>query len=88
MKFTYREFWKKLWIIIDDKSGELDVEGIAADWKRASANERPGAYREVKIGKMLYCLTSIFEGKKDLDKTVEQLAIRRAASQPIAEKDA
>ena len=88
MKFTYRDFWRKFWTIVDSKSGELNVEKLSADWKRARANEKPDAYREVKIGKVLYCLTSIFEGKKDLDKTVEQLAIRRAARAPIAEKDA
>lgn len=88
MKFTYRDFWKKFWALVDSKSGELNIEKLSADWQRASTNEKPGAYREVKIGKMLYCLTSIFEGKKDLDKTVEQIAIRRAANMPIVEKEA
>ena len=88
MKFTYRDFWRTFWIIVDSKSGELNIEKLSTDWKRASANAKPNCYREVKIGKMLYCLTSIFEGKKDIDKTVEQLAIRRAARVPIAEKDA
>ena len=34
--------------------------------------------KEVMIGKTLYRVTSIFTGEKDLGKTLEQLAIRRA----------
>lgn len=35
-------------------------------------------YKEIKIGNTLYRVTSIFSGEKDLGKTLEQLAIRRA----------
>lgn len=35
-------------------------------------------YKEVKIGNTLYRVTSIFSGEKDLGKTLESLAIRRA----------
>ncbi len=35
-------------------------------------------YREVKIGNTLYRVTSVFTGEKDLAKTLESLAIRRA----------
>lgn len=35
-------------------------------------------YKEVKIGKTLYRVTSIYIGEKDLGKTLEELAIRRA----------
>ena len=35
-------------------------------------------YKEVKIGNTLYRVTSIFSGEKDLSKTLESLAIRRA----------
>ena len=35
-------------------------------------------YKEVKIGNTLYRVTSIFRGEKDLGKTLESLAIRRA----------
>lgn len=33
-------------------------------------------YREEKIGKTLYRVTSIYMGEKDLGKTLEQLAVR------------
>lgn len=46
------------------------------------AKQQPNApvtsYREVKIGNTLYRVTSIFTGEKDLGKTLEFLAIRRA----------
>ena len=37
--------------------------------------------KEVKIGKTIYRVTSFFSGEKELGKTLEQLAIRRAMSE-------
>ena len=34
------------------------------------------SYREVKIGKTLYRVTSVFTGEKELGATLEKLAIR------------
>ena len=42
------------------------------------------SYKEVKIGKTIYRVTSFFSGEKDLGKTLEQLAIRRAMSETSA----
>lgn len=39
------------------------------------------SYKEVMIGKTLYRVTSVFTGEKDLGKTLEQLAIRRAMAE-------
>ena len=39
------------------------------------------SYREVKIGNTLYRVTSVFTGEKDLGKTLEQLAVRRAMTE-------
>ena len=39
------------------------------------------SYKEVKIGKTIYRVTSFFSGEKELGKTLEQLAIRRAMSE-------
>ena len=39
------------------------------------------SYKEVKIGNTLYRVTSVFTGEKDLGKTLEQLAIRRAMAE-------
>ena len=36
------------------------------------------SYREVKIGKIIYRVTSVFLGEKDLRQTLEQLAVRKA----------
>jgi len=38
----------------------------------------PTTYKEVKIGKTIYRVTSVFLGDKDLKNTLEQLAIRKA----------
>jgi hypothetical protein len=35
-------------------------------------------YREVPIGKTVYRVTSVFLGEKDLIKTLEDLAVRKA----------
>ena len=35
-------------------------------------------YKEVKIGRTIYRVTSVFLGEKDLGKTLEQLAVRKA----------
>lgn len=35
------------------------------------------SYKEVKIGKTIYRVTSFFSGEKELGKTLEQLAVRR-----------
>lgn len=39
------------------------------------------SYKEVRIGKTLYRVTSVFSGEKDLGKTLEELAIRRAMTE-------
>ena len=36
----------------------------------------PATFREVKIGDTIYRLTSRFEGNKDLDATLQRLAIK------------
>lgn len=88
MKFTFRDFWRRFWTLIQDKSASLDVEKLAEDWKTAGRSGKPAAYREVSIGKVLYRLTSLFEGSKDIDKTMERLAIQNAMSQPESQKKA
>lgn len=39
------------------------------------------SYKEVKIGKTIYRVTSFFSGEKELGKTLEQLAVRRIMSE-------
>ena len=41
------------------------------------------SYKEVRIGQTIYRVTSFFSGEKDLGKTLEQLAVRRAMSEAI-----
>ena len=41
------------------------------------------SYKEVRIGKTIYRVTSFFSGEKDLGKTLEQLAVRRALSEAV-----
>ena len=42
------------------------------------------AYREVKIGKMLYRVTSVFKGEVDLKTALEDLAVRRVARDSLS----
>jgi len=51
-------------------------------------SKQTSSYKEMKIGNTLYRVTSIFTGEKDLGKTLEQLAIRRAMAEltPKAKK--
>ena len=46
------------------------------------------SYREVRIGNTVYRVTSIFTGEKDLGKTLEQLAVRRAMNEPVSSASA
>lgn len=39
------------------------------------------SYKEVRIGNTIYRVTSFFSGEKDLGKTLEQLAVRRAMTE-------
>lgn len=39
------------------------------------------SYKEIMIGITLYRVTSVFTGEKDLGKTLEQLAVRRAMAE-------
>ena len=43
-----------------------------------SDNIFPTTYREVKMGRTVFRVTSVFKGEKDLAKSLEQLAIRKA----------
>jgi hypothetical protein len=38
----------------------------------------PTSYKEVKVGKTIFRVTSVYLGEKDLGKTLEQLAVRKA----------
>lgn len=44
-------------------------------------NTKTTSYKEIRIGKTLYRVTSEFSGEKDLGKTLEQLAVRRAMTE-------
>ena len=39
------------------------------------------SYKEALIGNTLYRVTSVFTGEKDLGRTLEELAIRRAMAE-------
>ena len=47
-------------------------------------NKQATSYKEVRIGNTIYRVTSVFTGEKDLGKTLEQLAIRRAMDELAA----
>jgi len=45
-----------------------------------NGTETPATFREVKIGDTVYRLTSRFEGDKDLDATLQRLAVKCATN--------
>lgn len=49
--------------------------------KQAIPKEPVASYKEVRISKTLYRVTSVFSGEKDLGRTLEQLAVRRAMTE-------
>lgn len=49
--------------------------------KQAIPKEPVASYKEIRIGKTLYRVTSVFSGEKDLGRTLEQLAVRRAMTE-------
>lgn len=49
--------------------------------KQTIPQRSSASYKEIRIGKTLYRVTSVFSGEKDLAKTLEQLAVRRAMSE-------
>ena len=49
--------------------------------KQAIPKEPVASYKEVRIGKTPYRVTSVFSGEKDLGRTLEQLAVRRAMTE-------
>ena len=53
--------------------------------KQAIPKEPVASYKEVRIGKTLYRVTSVFSGEKDLGRTLEQLAVRRAMTRIVTD---
>jgi len=49
--------------------------------KEQSTTTAPGTYKEITVGKTVYRVTSVFLGEKDLGKTLEQLAVRKAMTE-------
>ena len=49
--------------------------------KRTSTQQPSTSYKEVKIGNTVFRVTSVFSGEKELGKTLEQLAVRRAMTE-------
>lgn len=46
-----------------------------------TSKEPVASYKEVRIGKTLYRVTSVFSGEKDLGRTLEQLAVRHTMTE-------
>ena len=49
--------------------------------KQAIPKEPVASYKEIRIGKTHYRVTIVFSGEKDLGRTLEQLAVRRAMTE-------
>lgn len=85
MKFNHDKFdWKRLLgrlkFILTDRRGGWNASPSPPEQPFREIKIGGTTYREVTIGKVLYRLTSIFEGSKDIDKTMEQLAIQNTVN--------
>ena len=54
---------------------------IRPQHRTKTSKEPVASYKEVRIGKTLYRVTSVFSREKDLSRTLEQLAVRRAMTE-------
>ena len=45
----------------------------------------PTSYREVKIGRTIYCVTSVYKGEINLKDALEDLIVRRALREALSE---
>lgn len=85
MKFNHKSFdWKRLLgslrFILTDRSGGWNVPSSPPRKPFREMKIGGTSYREVTIGKVLYRLTSVFEGGKDIDATMERLAVQNAVN--------
>jgi hypothetical protein len=54
---------------------------IRPQHRTKTSKEPVASYKEVRIGKTLYRVTSVFSGEKDLGRTLEQLAVRHTMTE-------
>ncbi|WP_373264096.1 hypothetical protein [Hungatella hathewayi] len=74
---AFKEFWRRIWRMADENKA-LSGLPIRTLWKTASAHSKGREYREIKIGKETFCLSTACEGSKDIDRVIEGLAVRKA----------
>lgn len=55
--------------------------------KSAQETNYPTSYEEVQIGKILYCVTSVYKGEFHLKDALEDLAVRRALREALADTE-
>ena len=53
------------------------MQTTALNTQQPKAGEFPTSYREKKIGRTLYRVTSVFTGEKELGAALEKLAVQR-----------
>lgn len=82
MKMTFKDFWDRFWEMADADPQHLDFMKIRRLWKTAYAHSKKQSYREKKIGRTVYCLTTACEGEKEIDHVIERLAVRNVDRHP------
>lgn len=82
MKMTFKDFWDRFWEMADADPQHLDFMKIRRLWKTAYAHSKNQSYREKKIGRTIYCLTTACEGEKEIDHVIERLAVRNVNRHP------
>lgn len=74
---TFKEFWRRIWNMADENR-ELPSLPVRSLWKTVNAHSKGREYREIKIGKETFCLSTACEGSKDIDQVIERLAVNNA----------
>lgn len=82
MKMSFKEFWDRFWDMVSLDAEKLDLAKVRKLWKTAYAHSKNQSYREKKIGRTVYCLTTACEGEKEIDQVIERLAVKNANRRP------
>lgn len=73
MKMKCKKLWAKIKRVFQSISGEINAERYV---------------KELLIDGVMIWLTSLFEGNKDIDKTLERLAVKNALAESEESKSA
>lgn len=75
---SYKNFWYQLWNKLSEEEDENFFFDVRTLWKKTQADNQQTQYHEKKIRDTIYCVRGICEGEKEINHTIETIAIRNA----------